>query len=726
MTLTAYPCKLSPEELETRLAGGMLPLPGQVLRLDGRSPSYVQVLSVQADLQQVDGGTIPSSRSGTVLCRILHGRPSMTPAPAHILSSPALRNAFQSLQGAINHPLSLAAAGSFDFFRLGALTVIQGEEFSSQYTALTLLMQGITPYQKILLLDPLGMALPGEGIVCLHAGEDFRLSLQNVGSKQFLDNFAQLLPQTLQEAGLRTLANLLPTSMQSFIGFQSLFALERLAEAPLRNLILQNLHTMDQARIFANTPDDVFSLEKPLPQPISILDLSVLTEPWKSLFYAEICRHVIHTAGGDITLALIHPEHYLPDLPAQLRQAEEAELTILALSSPYGETSHYGTASNRLWAKTDTRLLLQGKLTLGLPIEFSLSGETDELPEQPEQEEEKQEIHALPLPAPSRKPPPMQETASIVDETPALSTSASIHEETLPVVSPASDFLEESNSPISISEVPTLVAEETTNWNPEPEALENETEPEESFPFTEISEPDALESGQHRKPEDEEKEPEAFQAELSVVEEELFIDDTNPSEDTDILDEEDWLPDFDASLIPMTPGENEPSLLTLSQTEASSEPNSPEGEFLEEDDDALFFDFDPDLGNDLLLSDTAEPTATLAGSSSPVAQTPSPPMPEELSYDKPPPPPEIEAPPFVDETPPIHQRETNLPDKMLQESLYQPGDRVHHPTYGSGVVLKVLPMAEQVILNITFDQVGKRLLDPSLCQLTRDADEDRS
>jgi hypothetical protein len=50
---------------------------------------------------------------------------------------------------------------------------------------------------------------------------------------------------------------------------------------------------------------------------------------------------------------------------------------------------------------------------------------------------------------------------------------------------------------------------------------------------------------------------------------------------------------------------------------------------------------------------------------------------------------------------------------------FEAGDRVSHETYGEGVIRRVIPMDGRVILNIQFDQVGKRLLDQSLSKLER-------
>ncbi|MDX2085141.1 MAG: hypothetical protein SFZ03_07120 [Candidatus Melainabacteria bacterium] len=52
-----------------------------------------------------------------------------------------------------------------------------------------------------------------------------------------------------------------------------------------------------------------------------------------------------------------------------------------------------------------------------------------------------------------------------------------------------------------------------------------------------------------------------------------------------------------------------------------------------------------------------------------------------------------------------------------QETTFKAGDRVSHPTYGQGVVQKVMPMEDRTVLTVQFQQVGKRLLDPTLSQL---------
>ncbi len=51
---------------------------------------------------------------------------------------------------------------------------------------------------------------------------------------------------------------------------------------------------------------------------------------------------------------------------------------------------------------------------------------------------------------------------------------------------------------------------------------------------------------------------------------------------------------------------------------------------------------------------------------------------------------------------------------------FRPGEQVFHKRYGQGTIKKVITMdADQVILNINFEGIGKRLLDPNLSQLEK-------
>ena len=50
---------------------------------------------------------------------------------------------------------------------------------------------------------------------------------------------------------------------------------------------------------------------------------------------------------------------------------------------------------------------------------------------------------------------------------------------------------------------------------------------------------------------------------------------------------------------------------------------------------------------------------------------------------------------------------------------FKAGDQVRHDEYGMGIINKVIPMEGSVVLNITFEHVGKRLMDPALSELQK-------
>ncbi len=54
-----------------------------------------------------------------------------------------------------------------------------------------------------------------------------------------------------------------------------------------------------------------------------------------------------------------------------------------------------------------------------------------------------------------------------------------------------------------------------------------------------------------------------------------------------------------------------------------------------------------------------------------------------------------------------------------EDMVYQVGDAVYHPDHGQGVVSRVMPMEQGVVLNITFESVGKRIMDPKLVPLEK-------
>ncbi|MGN0031061.1 MAG: hypothetical protein ACI37Q_03810 [Candidatus Gastranaerophilaceae bacterium] len=79
---------------------------------------------------------------------------------------------------------------------------------------------------------------------------------------------------------------------------------------------------------------------------------------------------------------------------------------------------------------------------------------------------------------------------------------------------------------------------------------------------------------------------------------------------------------------------------------------------------------------------------------------------DELSYSE-------NQPPVV----PVYTEDDNLSDTNINE--LQQGDSVTHPRYGRGVVEKIIKYGNKTLCSISFENVGRRLLDPSISDLTK-------
>ena len=115
--------------------------------------------------------------------------------------------------------------------------------------------------------------------------------------------------------------------------------------------------------------------------------------------------------------------------------------------------------------------------------------------------------------------------------------------------------------------------------------------------------------------------------------------------------------------------------------------------------EALIMDFSLDLPSEL---DFPEPQATA-------------PVPQAARADA------SSAPSSAPVTEPQPDSEASLADSAATDAAgFQIGEAVYHQRYGQGTVKRVITMNEdQIILNINFEGVGKRLLDPRLTQLEK-------
>lgn len=66
---------------------------------------------------------------------------------------------------------------------------------------------------------------------------------------------------------------------------------------------------------------------------------------------------------------------------------------------------------------------------------------------------------------------------------------------------------------------------------------------------------------------------------------------------------------------------------------------------------------------------------------------------------------------------PVYPADENPSDD--NESGFEQGDSVTHPRYGRGVVEKIIKYGNKTLCSISFENVGRRLLDPSISELTK-------
>ena len=65
---------------------------------------------------------------------------------------------------------------------------------------------------------------------------------------------------------------------------------------------------------------------------------------------------------------------------------------------------------------------------------------------------------------------------------------------------------------------------------------------------------------------------------------------------------------------------------------------------------------------------------------------------------------------------PIYEAD-DIEDKENQN--FEPGDRVSTPKYGEGIVEKMIKYGNKMLCSIEFPNIGRRLLDPSMTEITK-------
>jgi hypothetical protein len=77
--------------------------------------------------------------------------------------------------------------------------------------------------------------------------------------------------------------------------------------------------------------------------------------------------------------------------------------------------------------------------------------------------------------------------------------------------------------------------------------------------------------------------------------------------------------------------------------------------------------------------------------------------------------------PFVQEEPPVVPVYPADEDLNIDEVAgdFAQGDSVTHPRYGRGVVEKIIKYGNKTLCSISFENVGRRLLDPTISELAK-------
>jgi len=74
----------------------------------------------------------------------------------------------------------------------------------------------------------------------------------------------------------------------------------------------------------------------------------------------------------------------------------------------------------------------------------------------------------------------------------------------------------------------------------------------------------------------------------------------------------------------------------------------------------------------------------------------------------------------IENTPIVPVYETDEGEVNNAEDIgYKAGDQVSHPRYGNGIVEKIIKYGNKTLCSIDFENVGRRLLDPSVSEFEK-------
>ncbi len=81
----------------------------------------------------------------------------------------------------------------------------------------------------------------------------------------------------------------------------------------------------------------------------------------------------------------------------------------------------------------------------------------------------------------------------------------------------------------------------------------------------------------------------------------------------------------------------------------------------------------------------------------------------------------VEDPYIEEQTPvvPVYPAQEENPNSTEDDFQFAQGDAVTHPRYGRGVIEKIIKYGNKTLCSISFENVGRRLLDPSISEFTK-------
>lgn len=678
---------------------------GHVLRFESEAPFYGQVIAVENG---------PAEEKYLARLRIFYGKPDFCFDTAQILSEKSIPGELKRFLPENGSPFRLSSPDKKAQEELGALILLNGKDEGEIRKCLPLILKEFQGFHQNLVIDPTGRYFVSQdGFPILCPTQDFKLSLQTYGLNRFVSLIAEQIPEGLQEDALRLLAKQIPPT-PDFIPFRHFLRPERFSDVPVKNLLLHQLYQLYLENIFADAPQEVLSFNRLAKSMAVVLDLSLVPLGWPGRFYGEIIRHIAQTQemSGKL-LTLIHPDVYLKDWELHVQCLRDQGIhLVLVLANPQKSSSHlYYT--DEFSFNPPAGIIFQGTHTHNFPYPVTMqrTGHHDTGSHGAKGHPDDQKYQAFRLP---------EETGSASPASGHVNAFTSFDFENIPASLPQT---QPESMEFQIFGPESFESEETDDNEEDlsPTATPVMLSPD---PFAETQE--AYLPSPHA----------SFSQAGSSEAENIYTEDWYPPQP-------EWgavHQDHDSPFHPVSEGHSfelqkaledipdEDFLTFTSEPSGTFEPALPQEqapvhhEYGAADSEPDFH-FQPTHDSPplhtTLLEETEEFSFNASHETLDIPETH-----EEI--------PEIphaaETPETYDdddtdgpqqETIPVYRVHEFEQQQIAEQVGFHEGERIRHEKYGIGVVNKVIPMESSVVLNVTFDSVGKRLLDPTLSRIEK-------